>query len=61
VFVLEEFEESRDISARRLLANLHDVWSPEVATVGRYINLYLPKHGRNHRENDRYIRQKERN
>jgi len=33
VFVLDEFEESSDITARRLLDNLQHVWTPNVTLV----------------------------
>ena len=33
VFVLDEFEESREITARRLLDNLQHVYNPDITTV----------------------------
>jgi len=33
-------------------------WYRTIAHVKLYINLYSPKHGRNHRQKDRYIQQK---
>jgi len=33
VFVLDEFEESREITARRLLDNLQHVYNPDITMV----------------------------
>jgi len=33
VYVLDEFEESSDMTTRRLLGNLQHVWTPDVALV----------------------------